>query len=373
MPEADEPTQPRPSIPEGAPARKLTVLVAAKLHKNQLERHLELLERLDSVARILVVRHEPLDQRLGKLENFDFPEGPLPASAWRLVRRVGEVIEREHVDWVVGFNPVPWGSLAAGVARRRGVSTCLSLIGRDYLQLQKPWAAPFLRAVRKADHVTVTGETMKAGLVRWGVGANRISVLPHSVDIERFRPREVHQRFDIVSVGQLIPRKRMDVLIEATRLLRERGRIARVGILGKGPEEARLRRQIADAGLTDQVELLPYRDDVENLLAEARVFCLVSEWEGVPFALMEAMASCLVPVITDVGTIGDWVEDGVNGRIVPVGDAGALADTLGSLLTPDSTEVDRLRERLFSERSRLDFARGVEVWRRILETNRTPM
>jgi glycosyltransferase involved in cell wall biosynthesis len=343
-----------------------TVVVAAKLHANQLERHLELLERLETVGRILVVRHEPLPKRLQKIENFDFRGGSVPMSALRMLRRLEEVLSTQQVDWVLGFNPVPWGSLGHLVARRYGSRSCLSLIGRDFLQLQEPWALPFLQAVRKSDRVTVTGAKMAEGLAKRGVDPHGIHVLPHSVDIERFRPLPIEKRFDVVSVGQLIRRKRMDVLIEATRLLALRGLRLRVGILGKGPEEAALRAQIARAGLADQIELLPYRNDVENLLAEAQAFVLASEWEGVPFALMEAMATGLVPVVTNVGTISDWVTHGKNGLLVPVGDAQALARSFERLFGPQSEDLPRLAQTVRDERARLSFDSGVEVWRKIL-------
>ncbi len=346
--------------------RGLNILVAAKLHENQIERHLELLERLDDVERIIVVRHSPLPERLSKLENVSFAGGSVPLGAFRMLRKVDEVLARERIDWVLGLNPVPWGSVAQVAARRRGIRTCLSLIGKDFLQIQTQWGRPFLAAVRRATHVTVTGPRMTEVLVARGVRPERISVLPHSVDTGRFRPRDIDPRYDVVSVGQLIERKRMHVLVEAVRLLRERGLRLRVGILGRGPEQAHLEAQIATAGLDGQVELLPYRDDVETVLASSRIFCLVSAWEGVPFALMEAMATGLVPVVTEVGSIGDWVSEGVNGRVVPIDDPSRLARVLEELLLDDGLELSALRARVIEGRSRLSFDTGVEVWRGIL-------
>lgn len=348
--------------------RQLTILCAAKLHATQLERHLELLERCSAVGRIVVVRHEPVPERLSKVENVAFGGGSVPASALRMYRTVSEVLERQRVDWVIGFNPVPWGSIAHWAGRAKGLRTCLSVIGRDYQQLHARWGWPFLAALKEASAVTVTGGLMLDGLAELGVEREHMRVLPHSVDLERFVPSEGSWRFDLVSVGQLIPRKRMDLVIEATKLLRDRGVVAKVGILGRGPEEGRLRSLVAEAGLESQVEFLGYRDDVEALLAQARCFALVSDWEGVPFALMEAMAAGVVPVVTGVGTIQDWVEGGVNGVIVPQGDALALAAELEKLLLPGSESWARLRARLLAERERLSFEAGVAVWTDIFQS-----
>ncbi len=347
--------------------RALTVLCAAKLHKNQLERHLELLERLECVERIIVVRHAPIPERLSKVENVAFGVGSLPQSALQMALSVDSILQERRVDWVLGFNPVPWGSIAQTAAQRRGVPTCLSLIGKDFLQVQSWWGGPFLSALRRSDALTVTGAKMQHRLAALGVDSHRIRILPHSVDLDRFRPTEAPGQFDVLSVGQLIERKRMDILIEAARLLKERGRPIKVGILGRGPEKPRLLAQIESSGLQEDVKLLQYRDDVETLLTGARIFSLASEWEGVPFALMEAMATGLVPVITDVGTMSDWVEDGVTGRIVPLGDARAVADAWQDLLDHKGRRLQQMRARVLERRQRLSLTAGMEVWREILE------
>lgn len=348
-------------------SRRLTLICAAKLHANQLERHLELFEYLPEVERVIVVRHAAVPERLSKVENRVFGEGSRALSAGRMVREVRRVAREESADWVIGFNPVPWGSLASLSAKSVGVPSCLSLIGMDFLQVQKWWGRPFLEAVKTADAVTVTGRRMTEGLIELGVDAERIRVLPHSIDTDRFSPREGEPKYDIVSVGQLIQRKRMDVLIDALSLLKGQGVQLRAAILGRGPLEEELRERARARGVAQQVDFLGYRDDVEQVITGAKIFCLASEWEGVPFAMMEAMAAGLVPVVTDVGTIADWVTPGENGSIVPVGDPAALAAALKALEDNGGQLRNRYRKQLVAERARLSFARGAQVWREIFK------
>jgi glycosyltransferase involved in cell wall biosynthesis len=85
--------------------------------------------------------------------------------------------------------------------------------------------------------------------------------------------------------------------------------------------------------------------------------------------MMEAMAAGLVPVVTDVGTIADWVTSGENGCIVPVGDVSALTAQLRKLNEDGQGLQKRMRSRLIAERERLSFARGAEVWREILNAD----
>jgi glycosyltransferase involved in cell wall biosynthesis len=343
----------------------MTILCAAKLAANQLERHLEPLSRLETVERILVVRHAPAAARLAKVENLPFGDAGTARNLGRMFASVDRVLRRERVDWVLGFNPVPWGAVAGAAALRRGVPLSLSFIGMDFKQVMRPWAWPIWQAVRRARLVTVTGERMRRGLVERGISAERIRVLPHAVDTERFRPASEEPDFDIVSVGQLIERKRMDVLIDAVGHLRDRGVRTRVGIAGDGPLRVELEQRIRARKLDDRIELCGYLDDVETFLRRGRVFVLASAWEGVPFAMIEAMCSGLVPVVTDVGTIADWVRDGDNGHIVPVGDALALSRSLERLLG-DAAHYRALREAVLGMRSALSMETGVAFWREAL-------
>jgi glycosyltransferase involved in cell wall biosynthesis len=341
---------------------QLTLLSAAKLFPNLLERYLEPLNRWEKVRKIVVVRHEPIGNRLEKVENVSFGHAGTVRDMVRMVTTVDKAIRIEGVDWVLGFNPVPWGSLGAMVAARHRLPVSLSFIGMDFKQIMRPEAAPLWLAVRYAKLITVTGERMRAGLIERGVPRQKIRILPHCIDTERFSPGSAEPDLDIVSVGQLIPRKRMDVVIEAVALLRDRGITVRAGILGAGPLEKELARQIEERKVGDRVELLGYRNDVEAVVRRARIFALVSDWEGVPFAMIEAICAGLVPVVTDVGTISDWIRDDDNGHIVPVGDPRALADVV-ERLKKDPDHYARLREKAFSLRNSVSLDDGVAFWK----------
>jgi glycosyltransferase involved in cell wall biosynthesis len=340
----------------------MRLLCTAKLPSHQLERHLLLLQMWDTVEEIVVVRQEPLPPNLSKVRNVNFAPGGTALSALRMLREAELVLRHEHVDYTLGFNPVPWGSLGFAAAWLRDVPACLSFIGLDFKRAMHPLAAPALRLLNRARLITVTGERMRRGLVERGVDAAKIRILPHAVDTARFHPSEQEPDFDVISVGHLIERKRMDVLIDAVAELQARGIAVRTGILGEGPLRAELEAQIKARGVEGLVTLLGFRHDVETMLRRARIFALVSNWEGVPFALIEALCSGLVPIVTDVGTIADWIEHEQNGHIVPVGDARALASSIERLLQ-DQSHYQELRERALSARQTLSLEAGVAFWR----------
>lgn len=140
---------------------------------------------------------------------------------------------------------------------------------------------------------------------------------------------------EIVAVGRLIPKKGFDVLIDA--IAKVRGSIAAQGtIIGGGPEETRLREQVTRLGVGDRVELLGARPNAEALriVDRADLFvlpCRVDESgdrDGIPVALMEAMARGVCVISGDLPAIRELILDGKTGVMVPPGDVAALAAAL---------------------------------------------
>lgn len=345
--------------------RPLTLVCAAKLQPAQLERHLEPLERLDRVARIILVRHAPVAAHLTKVEHVAFTERGVAVDTVQMFRKLDEVLRRERVDFILGFNPVPWGSVAWAAGARHRVPVSISLLGSDFRRLLHPLAQPLWRPLRHSRMVTVTGEKMRAALVERGVAAEHVHVLPHGIDMQRFAPSDQVPTYDVVFAGQLVAVKRVDVILDAVRRLRDRGRSVRVAIAGHGPLRNELTAQVERLGLSRDVELLGFRTDIETVLRSGRVFVIASESEGTPFALIEAMASGLVPVVTNVGTIGELVHDGVNGRLV-AGDPGAIAAAIEALLG-DKAQYDAMRERALEVRRTLSLDVATAFWRTMFE------
>ena len=133
----------------------------------------------------------------------------------------------------------------------------------------------------------------------------------------------------LVSVARLAPQKALPVMFEAIARLQMPARLA---ILGQGPLEAELRARVSQMGLEDSISFLGYRDDAADIVAAADAFCLSSAWEGVPLAAQEAILLGTPVVSTDVGGMAELVEDGISGRLVPKGDARALASAIDAVL-----------------------------------------
>lgn len=128
-----------------------------------------------------------------------------------------------------------------------------------------------------------------------------------------------------VTVARLAPQKALPMMFEALAQMEPRPLLA---VLGEGPLEGELRGRVAELNLNEDVRFLGFREDVADMVAAADVFCLSSTWEGVPLAVQEAILLGTPVIATDVGGMSEIIRDRESGRLVPSGDAAALASAL---------------------------------------------
>ena len=157
---------------------------------------------------------------------------------------------------------------------------------------------------------------------------------------EALRPRdEVRDRLGVtdgqplvVCVARLHPQKGLSTLVEASSLLRTSGIDLRVAIVGEGPLAGELTDQIRARGLEGTVLLAGPSDNAPDELAAADVVVIPSVWESGPLVLAESLVLSRPVVATPVGLVPEVIREGVSGRIVPIGDARALAAAVAALL-----------------------------------------
>lgn len=136
----------------------------------------------------------------------------------------------------------------------------------------------------------------------------------------------------IGSVARLHPVKGSRYLVEAFAQLALNDRALHLILVGDGPERARLETWVEEHDLEEQVTFLGERTDISALLSIIDIFALSSLWEGMPNAVLEAMAAGLPVIATAVGGTPEVVLPGVTGLLVPPGDIPALTQALAQLL-----------------------------------------
>ncbi len=172
-----------------------------------------------------------------------------------------------------------------------------------------------LAVVRQFDEIIVRGSRAEKHL-REHRFTGPIRTITGSVVVPDEYAGYDDREYDLIFVGRLTEYKRPDRLVEVIRRVVDSGvDDFKALIVGDGPDRAELEAQSASNGTVDNIEWAGQRSDVPDLLQRARMFILTSRWEGVSIALLEAMVSGLVPVVSNVGDMADVVVNGDNGFI----------------------------------------------------------
>jgi L-malate glycosyltransferase len=166
-----------------------------------------------------------------------------------------------------------------------------------------------------------------------GIGTGSIAVIPNGLAPEAFVARSPAGRIRrIITVANLRPEKNHETLIAAAEILSRDYPDVRYQIVGDGPRRAELEAFAEARGVAAIIEFLGHREDVPALLAAADAYVLPSRSEAFPNGAIEAMAAGLPVVAGAVGGLLDLIDNGRTGRLVPPGDAVALATALSDLI-----------------------------------------
>jgi glycosyltransferase involved in cell wall biosynthesis len=260
----------------------------------------------------------------------------------RLLRRLRPDLVHTHLTYA---NVA--GSIAARLAHRRSIA---SLHNIDVNQHKHAAAKRWLEACTlrwAADRIIIVAEGGRRLTARnYHMPAGRLVALPNGFDPATVRLPDGYDRSAarralgvepgqplISVVARLDPSKGHDVLFQAATALRSRHARARYLLIGAGPAEGVLRRQVDRLGLVGEVEFLGVRQDVPAIVAASDLFVLPSRNEGLSQALLEAMALGTPVVATDVGGTADVVQAERTGWLVPPDHAMVLACAIDAALS----------------------------------------
>jgi glycosyltransferase involved in cell wall biosynthesis len=209
---------------------------------------------------------------------------------------------------------------------------------------------------RLADKVIAVSEGIKSNLISdFGIMPEKVKTIYNPIDLSRINalipdsrehPFFKDQKPIVIAMGRLTPQKGFDILLKSfSRVISEID--ARLIVMGEGPQRAYLENMIRDLGIADKASLAGFQRNPYALLAHSDVFVLSSQYEGLPMAILEAMA-CGIPIISTDCRSGpkEILQSGQCGILVPVNNETALADAITRLLK------DREQREEFSKRGK---------------------
>jgi glycosyltransferase involved in cell wall biosynthesis len=245
---------------------------------------------------------------------------------------------RAQRAWLAGLRPdlvltYNWGAIESVAAAR---SLGLPLVHHEDGFLpdesqrrlrRRSWLRWWL--LRGTSVVVPSAVLQRIAVQEWGLAAARVHLLANGVDLQRFRPRPAISAPVLGTVGGLRPEKDHGNLLAALAQLPE---VVRLRIVGGGALADELRATASRLGVADRVEWVGPVADTAPHYGTFAVFVLSSRTEQMPIAMLEAMASGLAVVATDVGDVRAILPDAAAAVVVPREDANALATALRRVL-----------------------------------------
>lgn len=225
------------------------------------------------------------------------------------------------------------------LARRKGIPMVIHIHGGLYLfKEQKPFFIKWiLDRVFSWDTPFIVLSEKEREEIHRQYGTKNVTVLPNCVEIpslnENGNENVNEDGIHILYLGRIEPNKGMDYLLEAMRMLNEKGQDVTLHFAGieqgKNGYIGRFQELLGDHFIYEGVVS---GDRKSELFRRCQVFVLPSLYEGLPMSLLETMSYGLVPVVTDVGSIGEYVKDGVNGLMIGVRDVVSIVNALERLM-----------------------------------------
>jgi len=266
---------------------------------------------------------------------------------WEYFYSIRSAVSREinsfRPDVILAYFAYPYGFAAVQLGRMFNLPVVISCRGSDINYMSKPrlQGRMIISSLRASRRVLVMSDEMRARVLSLGVDSARVEIVSNGVDAERFKPMARAQARTalgierdarvIVCVSRLSHEKGIDVLVDAMKQMHD---ATRLYVIGDGAERAALAARVQAAGLEGRVSLALTRphEEIPRWLAAADVVALPSRTEGMPNAVLEALACGRPVVATAVGGTRELIANPALGTLVPPDDAGALAHALSAAL-----------------------------------------
>ncbi len=251
------------------------------------------------------------------------------------LKRLRYLLHQQRVDLLHAHSSIDsW--VAALAAKSLGLPVVRSRHVSIPVKRYRNWNYNYL-----ADRIIVNGEAMKQLLIQNGVQAEKIIPIPPGIDRKRFDPQisgaRIRAEFAlhgpvIGMIAMLRGSKGHSYFLQAAQLVLHTYPEARFLVVGDGVRREQIRNYIQHLGLTTQVIMTGFREDIPEILAALDLYVLSSTRETFPQTILQALAMQKPVVATDSGGVAEIIKPGITGLLVPPANAQALAEGILTLL-----------------------------------------
>tara|TARA_B100000315_G_C14565105_1_gene582525 strand:- start:863 stop:2011 length:1149 start_codon:yes stop_codon:yes gene_type:complete len=329
---------------------------------------------LDNVNYINLSLYRLKTQRFyyGLLHLIQFTLGNLSKNIQGLLQlekysvKLREIIDEISPDLVHGFFLTNRGFLVARSGFSPSISTAM---GSDILIDSK--SSPILSwivkySLSRSDLVTCTSNSVKRSITRMGIPSEKTVSIPYGVDLNRFPTDSSTASFDnrkmksfepptLVMTRNFYPVYGVEYFLRSLPQVVKEFPKLKVFLLGDGPLRERLFRLSSELKIRDNIHFAGHVNETKlgEYLSSADIYISTSLSDGSSVSLLEAMASGLPAIVTDVDSNREWIKDGVNGYIIPKRESSILSARIIQLI-----EDPRLRETMGSKNKDITRQRG---------------
>jgi len=252
------------------------------------------------------------------------------------------ILRKRRPDVILAFFGVPCGPIAWLIEKFSGIPYLVSLRGGDVpgfrpydFAMYHRLIGPILHLVwRKASAVVANSQGLRMLAENFDNKVN-IDIVPNGVDISNYFPPADRdwQNPRLLWTGRLVYQKGLDVLFNALEGLKDLSWT--LTLVGDGPQRLELETMVQEKGIADRVSFKGWleRGELSQYYQESNIFVFPSRHEGMPNAVLEAMASGLPIIATEIAGNEELIIPGKTGLLVPSEDPGLLAQALTDLLT----------------------------------------
>lgn len=272
-------------------------------------------------------------------------------------------------DFILSYSLLPHGILGFLISK---ILKIKFVYGEIDLNSQNYCKNKFLQLIIKwifknTDIINVPGTISREYWIEKGLEEKKINILHSSINTDKdFYNTKSNKIYDLIYIGALEKRKKLDLIIESIYEVKKRDKFIKFIIIGEGSERNLLTLLINKLNLNENVILIGKSDRILDYLNKSKVFILLSENEGLPCALMEAMACELIVISNKVSDIPDVVVNNITGYLLKELNVETVAKAIYNALNDNNSRLGENARNIIIDK--YSYAYSQKKWKNILDS-----